>query len=305
MDEIETDEIETPTAWLEQSSGERVPLVGTCSIGRMSTNSIALVDDRVSRRHAIINVQDESEYWLVDLGSNNGTNLNGRRVVQPIRLRAGDCIEIGPFKLIFQQNLAPVTSETTFTSFGGRTLEHIASHDCWLMVVDIKGSTHLMRTLSATELPRITGRWLDDCKRLIEKNCGGSVNKYLGDGFFAYWRHDVDAGAKVAKALEEFARMKTTAQLEFRVILHFGQVLTGGAASLGEESLQGQEVHFTFRMEKVAGSLGHDFMVSQAAKEKLGSRLTFVNAGAHPLGGFDGDHPFYSLPLDQWVSPRP
>ena len=96
-------EPENILAWLEQSSGGRVPIEGTCSIGRLSSNTIPLTDDRVSRRHALINVQDRHEFWLVDLGSGNGTYLNGRRVVQPTRLRGGDKIEIGGFQLRFHE----------------------------------------------------------------------------------------------------------------------------------------------------------------------------------------------------------
>jgi len=43
-------------AWLEQSNGARVPIAGTCSIGRLSSNSIMIPDDRVSRRHALVNI---------------------------------------------------------------------------------------------------------------------------------------------------------------------------------------------------------------------------------------------------------
>jgi adenylate cyclase len=289
------DDSEPQSAWLEQSTGRRVPMVGTCSIGRLSSNNIVLSDERVSRRHAIINVQDEREFWLVDLGSGNGTYLNGRRVVQPTRLSEGDTFEIASFKFSFHQGVeAPIERMTSETTAEGRTLQNISSTECWLMVADIEDSTHLMRTLSPVELPRVTGRWLDDCKRLVEK-CGGSINKFLGDGFLAYWHHGPQTEAQVAQAMQDLAQMQRTAQLAFRVVLHFGEVFTGGIASMGEESLQGKEVHFVFRMEKLAGSMGSRFLLSEAAKNKLAERLPFTDAGSHPLAGFDGEHPFYSM----------
>lgn len=63
------------------------------SIGRSRTNSIVLDDMLVSRRHVIITA-DEEGLLLRDLGSRNGTFVNGRRVEQT-HLHEGDKIGIG------------------------------------------------------------------------------------------------------------------------------------------------------------------------------------------------------------------
>jgi len=121
-------------AWLEPSHGGRVPILGTCSIGRLSSNGVVLADERVSRRHALINVQGNREFWLVDLGSGNGTYLNGRRVVQPSRLRDGDKIEIAAFQLLFHQADPSATASnpaTTESGEEGKTYQQITSTDCW------------------------------------------------------------------------------------------------------------------------------------------------------------------------------
>ena len=80
------DEILSPV-WLEQVDGGRVEIQGTCSLGRAPSNQFVLRDEKVSRRHAIVHAQGQNEFWLVDLGSSNGTYVNGRRVAQPIQLR--------------------------------------------------------------------------------------------------------------------------------------------------------------------------------------------------------------------------
>ena len=46
------------------------------SVGRLSTNDLYLPDDQVSRQHAKLEPRDGG-YYIVDLGSSNGTKLNG------------------------------------------------------------------------------------------------------------------------------------------------------------------------------------------------------------------------------------
>src|SRR5581483_4206810 len=69
------------------------------TIGREEGNIIRLNDERVSRFHAKVQV-DNSEIILTDLDSTNGTRVNGH-VVQIRRLRAGDRVGIGRSLLLF------------------------------------------------------------------------------------------------------------------------------------------------------------------------------------------------------------
>ncbi len=97
-----------PLAELEnRNSGKRLRLQGTCSLGRTENNDLVLADVMVSRRHALIQKQGQEELWLVDLGSRNGTFLNGGRVTRPVLLRDEDKIDIGPYHIVFHQPKAP------------------------------------------------------------------------------------------------------------------------------------------------------------------------------------------------------
>ena len=58
---------------LETARGEQVVLAGNCSFGRSSDNTIKIASEKASRRHATIHAQDAGDYWLIDLGSINGT----------------------------------------------------------------------------------------------------------------------------------------------------------------------------------------------------------------------------------------
>jgi pSer/pThr/pTyr-binding forkhead associated (FHA) protein len=65
------------------------------SIGRGSDCDIVLDDPEVSRRHAVIR-RDGDRYVLADLGSKNGTHLNGAPLMRASALRDGDEISIAP-----------------------------------------------------------------------------------------------------------------------------------------------------------------------------------------------------------------
>ncbi len=64
------------------------------SIGRESSNEIAVNDAEVSRRHARLTFQG-GKYVLEDMGSTNGTFVNGQRLTGPRVLKSGEVISLG------------------------------------------------------------------------------------------------------------------------------------------------------------------------------------------------------------------
>ena len=279
-----------PEAWLERQSGERIMIQGSCFIGRSATSTVMLPSEKVSRRHAMIQTQNQ-EYWLVDLGSANGTYLNGRRVGQPCRLDEGNQITIADFHFVFRSNATAQRGRRGETATGGETFVVIRSGACWMLVADIISSTQMTQRLAPEEAPRVTGRWLLECKQAIEDN-EGTINKFLGDGFFAYWMdEDGSKAVPVEKAMRALQTMQQKSEPPFRVVVHHGKVSIGGGGSMGEESLIGQEVNFVFRMEKVAGTLAHNFLVSEAAS-KLLMGVCLSDEGMHSVPSFTGDFKF-------------
>jgi hypothetical protein len=72
-------------------------------IGRSKDCDVQLADPNASRRHAELR-QEGSAYWLIDLDSTNGSNVNGRRVARS-KLDSGDVITIGSTELLFERRL--------------------------------------------------------------------------------------------------------------------------------------------------------------------------------------------------------
>ena len=80
--------------------GREVPITGDrIVLGRSRECDIRLADTNVSRRHAEVRYEDGA-YWIVDLGSTNGTELNSRKI-QRAELSDGDRITLGSTDVVF------------------------------------------------------------------------------------------------------------------------------------------------------------------------------------------------------------
>ncbi len=72
-------------------------------LGRSREADVRVADVNVSRRHAEVR-QEGAGYWIVDLGSTNGVEVNGKRVDRA-RLRDGDRIVLGSTEVVFGLSL--------------------------------------------------------------------------------------------------------------------------------------------------------------------------------------------------------
>ena len=82
-------------------SRDRIPLMkDRVTIGRSRETDITLPDQWLSRRHAEIRRKDD-RFYVVDLGSKNGTLVNGARIEGERQLQPGDRITLGEYVLTF------------------------------------------------------------------------------------------------------------------------------------------------------------------------------------------------------------
>jgi len=91
--------VEREVAVLQWSGRRRALEKQRSVLGRSRDADVQIEDPNVSRRHAEI-VQEGSTYWLVDLGSTNGTEVDGRRV-QRVRLADGSRFTLGETTVTF------------------------------------------------------------------------------------------------------------------------------------------------------------------------------------------------------------
>jgi hypothetical protein len=72
------------------------------TIGRGGQNTIALEDDFASASHAVVEPRQDG-VWLEDVGSTNGTYLNGVKLSRPRKLTPGDLVRVGETDFRFER----------------------------------------------------------------------------------------------------------------------------------------------------------------------------------------------------------
>jgi adenylate cyclase len=175
-----------------------------------------------------------------------------------------------------------------------RTLREIENVPCWLLVADIRGFTPLSRQLQSEDLDVLVGAWIFSCKEIVE-NQQGVINKYLGDGFLAYWPDAATSPEDIVSVISALKELQRKEWPAFRLVVHFGAVAIGGVASMGEESLMGGEVNLIFRLEKLAASLGEPCCLSETAQTKLHGLVATRSLGEFELKGFEGKCAVFAL----------
>lgn len=279
-------------AWLDVGD-RQFPLVGkTLSLGRAKDNNVVFSSNKVSRRHAIVHAQGASEFSIVDLGSSNGTHLNGRRVIGPIALQHGDVIQIGEQNLTFRLETAQNSKEEIHVTETQMTVRDVNELTCWFLLLDIQNFVRLSTELQTDELARMVGAWLAECRRVIEEN-GGTLSKFLGDGVLVYWDTRFCDITNVAEAVNLLHLMQARGQPAFRWALHFGTAVFGSAAAPGEVSALGHDLNFLFRIERVAASNGFQSVLTEAANARIGTLLGTEALGAFPIKGLEGEYPLF------------
>ncbi len=278
---------------------ELVQLPDTAIFGRHEDSTIRLPDVRVSRRHAMIRRQDEDTWWFYDLGSYNGSFLNGRRVTTTSPLAHGDVITICEthFRFLLESPAPKLNGRGSSApaKFGDaraqavgalamgkleREGESAAEGPEWVvapmivLVSDIKGFTRLSELLAPEDLAQAIGTWYGECEAILGEH-GASIDKFIGDAVLAYWT-DVSPHAR-ARALDASKALRQATygihdsmrpifdavEREFScgVAVHVGDVSHGELAP-GTLTMLGDAVNTTFRIQNLTRSLGCDVLAS-------------------------------------------
>ena len=234
----------------------------------------------------MLQCMETGEFYLIDLGSRNGSFVNGRRVSVPVTLRNGDRLTFGQTELEFfspsgkHQPLSTgnlISDELTATS--ALHVRRLIS----VMVVDIRDFTVLTRQLDEKILSEVIGTWFRHSGSIIRKY-GSWVDKYIGDAVMAVWFHGsqkvtTDEIAQVCGALNDLYKMTRKLNLEYPLPfpLRIGAGINTGYAMVGntgsgdrpDYTALGDTVNAAFRLESSTKELRLDVALGEATYQYL------------------------------------
>ena len=191
----------------------------TATIGRTADNTVCLSGSPlVSRQHALIRCHDGYQYQIIDLGSRNGTFVNGQRVVMPMTLAPGARVEVAKNEIIFDLIEDDISTAHLEVTMAG-SMAGIASaiRPVALLVCDIRGFSTMAEKIDSSHLAQQLGVWFREAGNLVTKS-GGTVDKFIGDAVLAYWSEcdgasvDCAATLRIAREMLALARQNEMGQ---------------------------------------------------------------------------------------------
>jgi len=269
------------------------------TIGRGEGCVVKLDSRTVSRLHALIQRMEEGDYCLIDLGSRNGSLINGRRVTIPVTLQDGDRIVVGEESLRFRRLEASTSSSMTSSLRNASTEALVTQSTATVVVADIRDYTALARSVSEEVLSQTIGTWFLRVGQAA-RALGSWGEKYIGDAVMAVWVHD---SARVGRqdllpALEaicqfEAATAEISSSLPLPGRLRIGAGVNTGRVILGnvENTAFGDTVNVAFRLESATKTLGLGVALGENTLRALApdsNDSAWFQRGEVLLKGYDG-----------------
>ncbi len=271
----------------------------TCVIGRHPGADVQLLDPNVSREHAMLRRLGDGYYYFYDLDSANGSRVNGISVAAPVKLRHGDQIVIADNLLVLRLGDSELLETNADTGANVTMMIGVQRVPMIFLVADLKGYTELSAQMNEEELAALISPWYEECRQLLLPS-GATIDKFIGDCVFAYWRstdNETRAAALVAAKALASHTMKASAQLAERLAkcgitlecgvgLHIGEAAVG-SISRGNYTALGDAVNLTFRIEALTRKLDRAVLASRGFLEGWPEgEAAFGSLGACPLKGY-------------------
>ena len=288
-----------------------IELSDLLTIGRSPANQLVVDDQRASRKHAEIRLAAGGRYCLFDVGSSNGTWLNGRRVTAPQNLVDGDQITIGDVHARFVASTVAGTNDVLINS---GTALFMRSELVIVLVADIRNYTTMSEALPSGEFSRMISDWFREASDIIEKN-GGMIDKFIGDAVMAFWvvAARSDPGREANSALDaardllscseafsqEFSIRFPNCLFRIGVGLNMGEAILGNIGTGKHQSFTvvGDSVNIAFRLEALSKEKGAAVIVGRTIMEQARKTYDFEDLGFVEIKGRVEPIPAYSMVL--------
>lgn len=300
----------TDDAYFFELEENKVLEIGRKPGSALGPRKLVLPALEISSHH--VELRPGTEGWtLMDMGSTNGTRLNGSWVDpgQEYLLKNGDHIKIAYIELVVNlPKTAPQRGdEEVQEDEHERTHLHIKLTSATILVADIRGFTTLMEAYSAQPdlvmqaAQRVFSRFNEEIRKY-----GGQVEKIAGDAVMAYWQENessaADPGACASQACSSAWKIKEVVPklaartddwpfpdhpLEVDMALATGPVATGAlGGSKSTLAVLGDTANLAFRMEKLIGDdRAGDILMDGTTYKLIKERFTTESLGSVTVKG--------------------
>jgi class 3 adenylate cyclase len=294
---------------------ERVDLGRDC-------DGLLVPDSRMSRRHVSLEPTADGTVLVNDLGSSNGTTVDGQPVLYPTPVSGGAIVRAGNTQIVIGQprelrsghiaGAADRTSQATSIDLVAEQViedirpELVGIRDepgtLTIVVTDIEGSTDLTVKVGDQTWFEI----VQDHQRLVADRvnaAGGRVLQFRGDGFMLCFRSARQAllcAMTLQRDVEARAREAPERAFRIRIGVHTGEVLVDDAGEF-----IGQHVVMAARIGDFAE--GDEILLSSLVQQIAAPRgdLLFVEPREVALKGLKGTHLLYALDWRGYEGTRP
>ncbi len=248
---------------------------------------------------------ENGEFYIIDLGSRNGTFVNGRRVSIPLTLQNGDRLTFGQTELqFFCQFRRKIGDSMELDEDEAVTAALHVRRLISVMVVDIRNFTVLTRQMDEQILSEVIGTWFRRSGQIL-RDRGSWVDKYIGDAVMAVWFHSSQkiSNQEVIQILQTLSALhEVTEELSARYPLPFplrigagvntGYAMVGntGSGDRPDYTALGDTVNAAFRLESSTKEIGADIAMGETTYQyiaALGVRPTPFQQYTVNLKGYD------------------
>ncbi|NOZ11471.1 MAG: adenylate/guanylate cyclase domain-containing protein [Gammaproteobacteria bacterium] len=260
---------------IKLSSGKNLEMVAEpiMTVGRDKNNTIVIDEKLVSRNHGMIRRLGEGDYYLIDVGSSNGSFVNGRRIATPQLLKDGDEIKIGQTTIVFQLERSGELPDSVDASERTMLATVTDIKLITILVADIRGYTAMSEQVPIATLTKMMAQWFRSVNDDIEMN-DGMVDKFIGDCVYARWDGEgelvdtMHSALNAALAINATTKKMSNNHPEINRELSIGVGINTGHAAVGigtDNTALGDAVNLAFRLETASKVLNRNVVMSKTA----------------------------------------
>ena len=228
---------------------------------------------------------------LLDLGSSNGTLVNGGRITAPRVLRNGDRITMGSHEFTFCQEAGGAPETAIEDAELAATNVQFARKLITVLVIDIRDYTGLAQRIDSEKLTQVAGALFRDAGKVLQER-GAWAQKYIGDAMMAVWVHKAHGPApgeimSILGSVQNLLAIVDTLQGQFGLDtpVRIGCGINSGWASVGnvgsvaasDYTALGDVVNMAFRLESATRGIDCDLLVGNETMDFL---TKFHDAGS-------------------------